>query len=107
MYQRAAYGRAMRRDRDGKPTEGQLEARRELLDHVAWHLRPPVQLFEELEDAIELAAAGKLDEPVWVDRWRRPVREVIEDWDLEYFVEHFGEEPNPPKEAAFPFDVPF
>lgn len=41
--------------------------RMELLDHVAWLMRPPAWFSEQLEGAIVLAATGRGDEMIEMD----------------------------------------
>lgn len=90
-----------------EPTEGQLEARRRLLDHIDWLIRPPAWFFRQLETAIELAATGRAEEIVEVSCRRYRASEAIELWELEEFVERFGEEPEKPEEGEYPFDAQF
>jgi hypothetical protein len=61
--------------------------RRALIDHVQWLTSPPGWVFDQLSEAIELAAAGKDDAWIEVAVKNRPVPQVIEDWELEQFVE--------------------
>jgi hypothetical protein len=72
---------------DEKELERRVAKRRELLDHIDWQIRPPAWFYEQLEQAIDLAAQGHDGELVEIDCHRRTVTEVIDDWKLEEFVE--------------------
>jgi hypothetical protein len=72
---------------DEKELERRVAKRRELLDHIDWQIRPPAWFYEQLEQAIDLAAQGHDGELVEIDCHRRTVTEVIDDWELEAFVE--------------------
>jgi hypothetical protein len=81
---RNAY-RAKRND-FGMVSEEQLEERRRLLWHMDFFFRPPVAFYDDLERAIELAAAGRNDELTPIERDRVRASELIETYDLEEFV---------------------
>lgn len=76
-----------------EPTEEQKELerrvaeRRELIDHIDWQIRPPAWFYEQLEQAIELAAQGRDGELVEIDCHRCTVAEAIERWELQGPVE--------------------
>jgi hypothetical protein len=64
-----------------------IAKRRELLDHVDCLIRPPAQLYRDLETAIELAADGRLRERIEVGGERLTVAETVSAWELEDLVE--------------------
>jgi hypothetical protein len=70
-----------------KELERRVAKRRELIDHIDWQIRPPARFYEQLEEAIELAAQGRDGELVQIDRHRYTVAGAIDDWKLEGFVE--------------------
>jgi hypothetical protein len=70
-----------------KELERRVAKRRELLDHIDWQIRPPAWFYEQLEQAIELAAQGRDGELVEIDCRRYTVAEAIDAWRLEEFVE--------------------
>jgi hypothetical protein len=78
----AAETTAEERERDLR-----VAKRQELLDHVDFLLRPPARLYSNLETAIELAAEGRLEERIEIDRELCTVSEVIQTWELEELVE--------------------
>ena len=63
--------------------------RRELIDHLDWVLRPPLPgwLVDQVEHAVELAAAGRMDDRVEIDCRRLSVAEAVSDFELEEIVE--------------------
>ena len=70
-----------------KELERRVAKRRELLDHIDLQIRPPAWFYDQLEQAIELAAQGHDGELVEIDCRRRTVGEVIDAWELEEFIE--------------------
>jgi hypothetical protein len=70
-----------------KELERRVAKRRELLDHIDWQIRPPAWFYDQLEQAIELAAQGRDGELVEIDCRRYTVAEAIHGWELEEFVE--------------------
>lgn len=74
-----------------KERELRVAKRRELLDHIDFLIRPSARFYEQLEQAIELAAEGRTDEPIEMDRELCTVSEVIESWELEELVERARE----------------
>jgi hypothetical protein len=67
--------------------ERRVEKRRQLLWHMDHYFRPPAYFYDQLDRAIELAAAGETNSLTELDRERVPVAEVIETYDLDEFVE--------------------
>lgn len=67
--------------------ERRVETRARLLRHMDYYFRPPAYFYDQLDRAIELAAAGEADALTELDRKVIPVAEVIETYDLEEFVE--------------------
>ncbi len=67
--------------------ERRLEERRRLIECVRWHFLPPAWFFDQLEEGIKLAAAGKVDEMFDFDDRRYRVGEIVEYYDLDDFIE--------------------
>jgi hypothetical protein len=67
--------------------ERRLAERRQLIDHCDYFFRPPASFYAELEHAIKLAAAGRERASMSFRGDTVPVAELIEDYDLEEFVE--------------------
>ena len=80
----AAYGRSMTDER-------RLRERARLLHHIDWIIRPRAYFYEQLENAIQLAAAGRSEDQVEVDCRRCLVKDVISDWELGEFVDRVVE----------------
>ena len=61
--------------------------RSRVLRHLDVFFRPPVSFYNEIEAAIELAAAGRLDDEVELNGGRCPVRELVERYCLTDLIE--------------------
>jgi hypothetical protein len=70
-----------------KERDRRIDARRELIDHIDWLIRPPAWFYEQLEETIELAANGREGERVEIDCRRYTVAEAVERWELHGLVE--------------------
>jgi hypothetical protein len=66
-----------------------LDDRRELIHHLDYVIFPGCAgwFVDQIVEAIELAAAGEDDAWIEVDMKNRRLSAVIEDWELEEFVE--------------------
>ena len=65
----------------------EMTERELLLWHMDLFFRPPARFYEQLERAIELAAAGRSEELTEIDDMRVPASELIETYHLDEFVE--------------------
>jgi hypothetical protein len=76
-------------DPDQQAEERELEDRRRLIEHLDYVIFPGCKWWfvDQMVEAIELAAAGEDDAWIEVDVKNRRLAEVIEDWELEEFVE--------------------
>jgi hypothetical protein len=77
----------LERTEEERERDLRVAQRRELLDHIDYLIRPPARFYEELEAAIELAAAGRFDEEIEIGREFCTVAEVIRRWELEHLVQ--------------------
>lgn len=68
--------------------DARLDDRQDLLEHLNFVIFPGCRgwFVDQIVEAIELAAAGQEDAWLEVDTKRRPVRDVIEFWQLEDYV---------------------
>ncbi len=66
-----------------------IDDRRQLIDWLEYVMTPPNfgELIDQIAEAIQLAAAGETEAWLAVDGARQPVREVIDQWSLDEFVE--------------------
>jgi hypothetical protein len=80
----AAYGRSMTDER-------RIRERARPRHHIDWIIRPRAYFYEQLENAIQLAAAGRSEDQVEVDCRRCLVKDVISDWELGEFVDRVVE----------------
>ncbi len=66
--------------------EKTLEERKRLIDHCDHFFRPPASFYSALEEAIALAAAGRMEQAVTFTGSSLAVAGVIEEYGLEEFV---------------------
>ena len=70
-----------------EPRAADIIRRRALIDHIDWEIRPRAWFYGQLDEAIDLAVAGRGDELTELDCRRCRVSEVIDGWNLAPFVE--------------------
>ncbi len=85
-----------------KAEERELEDRRRLIEHIRWELlhHHPIELIDQLAEAIELSAAGENDAWIEVDRCAWKVSELVEFWWLDEFVKQTNADEFKPRRGS-------